>query len=460
MGLHSKDDELIQRGANPRTGIISPYVLSDAVGDSLKGNYIVMGNVEPKGKTRGGSGKWKQNGSGGCLVDQFSAVDWLSTENPQLNHGEPENIDGGDIHLGSQIQKRAREEDRYGEKISSSTKSDIGQSSTYSRSARPSTLSDGVKKIHRKEVGSGLSSRKLTIQTMTATNESKNRFKPIPLSLSSKNPSLNSGENNTTSKSCCQASKNRQFPPPPSSNQTINPAPDTAVQDAHPSRPNFHLKTPSASLPSPHSQHPINPTHLTVPYGRPQRLFPTHLRPKQPTSIPNSAYPNNTTNAAIITTMPNILHRPPIQRANGALPLPKFHPYPPPHHHHHHCVQPSSLPAASTTTPVPQPSSHPQPDQKPNSPKVNTPPQPLNPNLPTITLTAPPNESEVHHQSHHHPNAGNDNPLPTPERLLLVLFYLVILIHAGLAVNKVMGVMARVVGVVWVGVVVGRWVMG
>lgn len=155
MGLLSKDDELIQRGANPRTGIISPYVLSDAVGDSLKGNYIVMGNVEPKGKTRrGGSGKWKQNGSEGCLVDQFSTFDWPCTETPQLNHGDSANIDGWDINHWSQIQTRAREDDRYGENIFSSTKLDIRQSSKYSRSAQPSTLSDGVQKIHRKEVGS------------------------------------------------------------------------------------------------------------------------------------------------------------------------------------------------------------------------------------------------------------------------------------------------------------------
>lgn len=296
-------------------------------------------------------------------------------------------------------------------------------------------------------------------------SEPKNRSKPIPLSLPPKYPPPSGRENHTTSKSCCQASKNGQFPPLPSVNPTINPAPDKVGQDAQPSQPNYHLKIPSASLPSAHSQHATNPsplTHLTVPYCRPQPRFPAHLQPQQTTSIPNFANTNNTTNAAITTTMPaNILHRPPIQRANGALPLPKLHPHPPPHYDHHQRIQPPSLPAVSTATPLPQSSSHAQPDQIPNSAKLTTPPQSLNPNPPTITLTAPPsgpNESEVHHQSQHRPNADdNNNPLPTFERLLLVLFYLVVLIHAGLAVSKVMGVIARVVGVVWIGVVVGRW---
>lgn len=73
MGHLRKDDELMQRGANPRTGLMTPYVLGDAAADSLKESYIGGQKAKPKrGRERGGSGRWKQDDLGWKLVDEFT----------------------------------------------------------------------------------------------------------------------------------------------------------------------------------------------------------------------------------------------------------------------------------------------------------------------------------------------------------------------------------------------------
>ena len=69
MRTVSKDDELIERGANPRTGLVSPFVLSDGSGDSANGGYVAKVHQLAARGRKGGSGKRKQNSQGWCLVE-------------------------------------------------------------------------------------------------------------------------------------------------------------------------------------------------------------------------------------------------------------------------------------------------------------------------------------------------------------------------------------------------------
>lgn len=73
MRTVSRDDELIQRGANPRTGVVSPWIPYDADSGGLT-DYVSLKTVtHPRSPTghRSGSGRWKQDGSSWTFVDNW-----------------------------------------------------------------------------------------------------------------------------------------------------------------------------------------------------------------------------------------------------------------------------------------------------------------------------------------------------------------------------------------------------
>lgn len=67
----SSEDRLTERGANPRTGLVSPFVTSESeLGHDH--DYLSMGRAgrpQPFAKARTRSGKWKQDGLGWSLVE-------------------------------------------------------------------------------------------------------------------------------------------------------------------------------------------------------------------------------------------------------------------------------------------------------------------------------------------------------------------------------------------------------
>ena len=72
MRTVSTDDQLVERGANPRTGLVSPFFVSDNGEDCLEGDYIAVakvGSTDPPSKKRPCSGKWRQNSLGWSLVE-------------------------------------------------------------------------------------------------------------------------------------------------------------------------------------------------------------------------------------------------------------------------------------------------------------------------------------------------------------------------------------------------------
>ena len=77
MRTVSRDDQLVERGANPRTGLVSPFVVSDNGEDCLGGDYIAVAKLrstDPPSKKRACSSKWKQDSLG-----------WSPVESPLLS---------------------------------------------------------------------------------------------------------------------------------------------------------------------------------------------------------------------------------------------------------------------------------------------------------------------------------------------------------------------------------------
>lgn len=72
MRTVSRDDELVQRGANPRTGVVSPELVTNASGESVGDDQIAVRQRKESGRKKEGSGKWKQNDLGWSLEESPS----------------------------------------------------------------------------------------------------------------------------------------------------------------------------------------------------------------------------------------------------------------------------------------------------------------------------------------------------------------------------------------------------
>ena len=69
MRAVSRDDELVQRGVNPPTGVVSPNLVTDSNGKSVGDGRIALGHPkEPDGGEREGSCKLKQSDIGWSLI--------------------------------------------------------------------------------------------------------------------------------------------------------------------------------------------------------------------------------------------------------------------------------------------------------------------------------------------------------------------------------------------------------
>ena len=87
MRTVSQDDRLTERGANPRTGLVSPYVTSDGSADALDAGYFAKGLAKSPlsgGSRRTSSGRWKQSGGSWSFVQErvTSPTKMQKNENP------------------------------------------------------------------------------------------------------------------------------------------------------------------------------------------------------------------------------------------------------------------------------------------------------------------------------------------------------------------------------------------
>ena len=81
MRTVDSDDRLTVQGANPRTGLVSPAIVSDNSDSSPTEDYV---NIRKPPISRNRSGKWKAEGQGWSLVEspRLSPI-------PQSTHGQP-----------------------------------------------------------------------------------------------------------------------------------------------------------------------------------------------------------------------------------------------------------------------------------------------------------------------------------------------------------------------------------
>ena len=64
----SQEDRLVQRGANPRTGLVTPFVTADKFKGSPGNGYINIKGHHGMRRHRT-NGRWKQDGIGWSLTD-------------------------------------------------------------------------------------------------------------------------------------------------------------------------------------------------------------------------------------------------------------------------------------------------------------------------------------------------------------------------------------------------------
>lgn len=176
MRTVSRDDQLVERGANPRTGLVSPFVVSDNGEDCLGGDYIAVakvGSTDPPSKTGTCCGKWKQDSLGWSLVESpvlspnaQSIGDKMSrrVSTERFKHVLPVDRPGADnIDPKTMTEKQIKQ---YQEGIARAYKCAGGSiamldpdtlpSPRQWTPVGPSTTPAKLRKIQRKEVRSGL----------------------------------------------------------------------------------------------------------------------------------------------------------------------------------------------------------------------------------------------------------------------------------------------------------------
>ena len=171
MRTVSRDDQLVERGANPRTGLVSPFVVSDNSEESRRSDYIGVGNVgntgsasqSPRRRTR--SGKWKQDSLGWSLVespllspiaqsmsDKMSHVVTLKQSEDQMLDTGPKYMTDGEIKVYQE--EIAQVYRRGGGSIAMLDPKSLRSSQQWTLE-RPSTPPTQYK-IQRKAVGTGV----------------------------------------------------------------------------------------------------------------------------------------------------------------------------------------------------------------------------------------------------------------------------------------------------------------
>ena len=193
MRTVNRDDQLVERGANPRTGLVSPFVVSDNSEERLGDDYIDVGEGGLPRRTR--SGKWKQDNLGWSLVespllspiaqstsDQMSRTfsikqseDRMLVEMPGVDNPEPENTTDEQI---KKYQERIALAYRRGGGSLAMVNTDVLPSPRKEIIGEPSTPPTTWHKIQRKEVGSGVKSNSDDTIIVNANNQASPLLTP------------------------------------------------------------------------------------------------------------------------------------------------------------------------------------------------------------------------------------------------------------------------------------------
>ena len=355
MRTVSREDELIERAANPRTGIVSPFVTSeDSSRVSLETDYIALRRTQAarnRQKRTVSSGRWKQDSAGWSIVESpvlspiaqsisdrpsrevsVKVVEGkLPPQMPAAKNSEPNYKTNEDIV-------------RYQESIEQACKRSGGAnplidpdtlpSPRPSTSGGPSSPPTKLQKIPRKEIGSSEIARQPSNETVVVNAKLRARSLPAVGHFTIENqqvriitPSqtaLNElpreplDENSTflgQRSPHTPIARGTQFRP-----TVLQPDhPQPSPTDQRPQEPlsNHPLTSPTLSqfLPRLHLVHPSQISNVaTSSYRRPAQVLPPRLRPLQEKrrAVEDACIITTTT-----TSMPKKDQRPRLQRQDG-----------------------------------------------------------------------------------------------------------------------------------------------
>lgn len=177
MRMVSRDDELMQRGANPRTGFVSPELVADNIGGGARNGQIAAEHPkELKGGKNDMGGQWKQNDLGWSLIESPSfspsaedfgkepgralLVDKLQDQCMEVMPGVDKSVPVETT--SAQIQQYQKKfPDVY-------TSGRVNPAEVGPRLWMPEGQRNGVQNIPRKEVGSGHPQRNGSTSTVIA----------------------------------------------------------------------------------------------------------------------------------------------------------------------------------------------------------------------------------------------------------------------------------------------------
>ncbi|MCJ1253820.1 hypothetical protein MMC24_001634 [Lignoscripta atroalba] len=199
MRTVSKDDELVIRGANPRTGLVSPYVASDGSDDSgcASGYLGARQHVATLNRTVDGTLKWKQGEEGWTLDQITTSPQATSTAYQSFSRSESTNAiadqfvvvtpGADDPELRPMKKGQIR---KYQESIERASKAaggspgfigpDMLPSPRLWTPEAPSTTPNVLHKIRRKEIGSGVGLRDKSSDDVIINGKTRASSLPTP----------------------------------------------------------------------------------------------------------------------------------------------------------------------------------------------------------------------------------------------------------------------------------------
>ena len=343
MRAVSCEDRLTERGANPRTGLVSPYIIKNGSNERDHDGYMRPLTVTTQEKKRESSGRWKQNDVGWRIVEDLEPDPSI-----QIMTHTPSQIQGGtadpdSVHLRDHRSQNHVTEEIKCEYIAMSELTPLLTMCSRLAIEGLSSPSNRPQQIPRKLVRSGhhvgwlaesLAARKqarvsTVLATMKINQDSRKRSplcspRPVPL----ERPSPAYCKQDFVSDSLSSDPLARKTTPQTS---TLEPEHDLLLQGpCHLENPRNGISTPNCRcLPPLSSQRiaqlpfldPFDFANLGLSYRRPAELLPTRLKCQRKVDSLKDPHASND-NATSMKQQ--VQRRPRLKRENGATELPQM----------------------------------------------------------------------------------------------------------------------------------------
>lgn len=354
MKAVNSGDELIQRGANPRTGLVTPHTFGDGKEDNASGtDYLVEGELQKsEQRKKKGLGRWKQDNIGWNLVqtpsvssDAESPAGYLDQTMSVQMLQDALVVDMPSVKNQKPIQmtvEQIRKYQEYVERVCNSTKTAVPPVDPVGPvTSKQEIRHDGPHKIRRKEVGTGLQQSanlpRIKDRSACFMATSQNRMRQTETTASSNHPSasvspLKNDPSNDIGEDNSLGLKSGESFYQPTTATLLSSSPPPHELETQPlhapnstpfAEPANVQKSQSLSqyLPQVHFLHPTHLASLTKSYRRPRELLPAHLR---------TLDQNKRESGAIATVAPiglpgatRLEQRPQVKRHDGAALIPR-----------------------------------------------------------------------------------------------------------------------------------------